>query len=107
MQVCRIWYGPEKAFDCVSHDVLLKKLKYYGINDKQYDLYKSYLLNRKQRTAILNGTDSSKVNFQWVKVTNGVPQGPILGPLNAFPFHLHMMLVFFISQANPIKCNVN
>jgi hypothetical protein len=33
----------EKAFDCVSHEILLNKLRYYGIKDRQYNLYKSYL----------------------------------------------------------------
>jgi hypothetical protein len=55
MQVSGIFCDLEKAFDCVSHEVLLNKLKYYGIKDKQYNLYKSYLQNRKQRTTICNG----------------------------------------------------
>jgi hypothetical protein len=50
MQVSGIFCDLEKAFDCVSHEILLTKLRYYGIKDKQYNLYKSYLLNRKQRT---------------------------------------------------------
>jgi hypothetical protein len=33
----------EKAFDCVSHEILLNKLRYYGIRDKQYNLYESYI----------------------------------------------------------------
>jgi hypothetical protein len=70
----------EKAFDCISHEILLNKLRYYGIKDKQYSLYQSYLSNRKQRTAICNGLDS-KVNSRRAKITNGVPQGSILGPL--------------------------
>jgi len=36
----------EKAFDCVNHDILLSKLKFYGISDKKFQLYQSYLGNR-------------------------------------------------------------
>jgi hypothetical protein len=49
----------EKAFDCVDHDIQLSKLKFYGISDKDFQLYKSYLDNRYCRTAIYN--DSEKV----------------------------------------------
>jgi hypothetical protein len=51
------------------------------IRDKHYNLYKSYLQNRFQRTAILNGQNKKKVFIDWVKVTNGVPQGSTLEPL--------------------------
>jgi hypothetical protein len=33
----------EKVFDCISNEILLNKLRYYGIKDKQYNLYQSYL----------------------------------------------------------------
>jgi hypothetical protein len=62
----------KKAFDCVNHEVLLDKLKYYGINDKQYNLYKSYLQDRFQRTSLVNILDNKKVFSNWVKVKNGV-----------------------------------
>jgi hypothetical protein len=71
----------EKAFDCVSHEVLLNKLRYYGIKYKQYNLYKSYLQDRFQSTTICSGLNNRKVYSGWAKVTNGVPQGLILGPL--------------------------
>jgi hypothetical protein len=61
MLVGGIFCDLEKAFDCVSHEVLLNKLRYYGINDKQYNLYKSYLQNRFQRTTISNGSNNYKV----------------------------------------------
>jgi hypothetical protein len=71
----------EKAFDRVSHEVLLNKLRYYGTNNKQYNLYKSYLQDRFQRTIISNGANNYEVYSGWTKVSNGVPQGSILGPL--------------------------
>jgi len=36
----------EEAFDCGNHDILLSKLKFYGISDKDLQLYQSYLGNR-------------------------------------------------------------
>ena len=65
----------QKAFDTVSHDILLKKLHHYGIRGTAHNLLRSYLSNRKQRTKI--GNVISDVAF----VLWGVPQGSILGPL--------------------------
>ena len=71
----------EKAFDCVNYDILLYKLKFYGIRDKAVQLYQSYLGNRYCRTAIYNGNRTSNKVSDWAKVRHGVPQGTILGPL--------------------------
>ena len=38
-----------KAFDCLPHDLLLLKLKYYGLSDSALKLMERYLTNRKQR----------------------------------------------------------
>ena len=37
-----------EAFDTVEYSILLKKLKYYGITDKNLACFESYLSNRKQ-----------------------------------------------------------
>ena len=71
----------EKAFGCVNHDILLSKLKFYGINDKDFQLYQSYLSNRYCRTAIYNDTENSNKISYWASVRHGIPQGSVLGPL--------------------------
>ena len=71
----------EKSFDCVNYDILLYKLKFYGIRDKDLQLYQSYLGNRYCRTAIYNGIKNSDKVSDRAKVRHGVSQGSILGPL--------------------------
>jgi len=60
LQVGGIFCDMEKAFDCVDHDILLRKLKFYGISCKDLALYHSYLDNRHCRTAIYDD-NSNKV----------------------------------------------
>ena len=64
-----------KAFDTVNHQILLKKLDYYGIRGVPNTWFKSYLNQRKQVTYV-NNTYSNICN-----ITTGVPQGSVLGPL--------------------------
>jgi len=65
----------QKAFDCVDHDILLSKMKFYGISGSTGKLMKSYLRQRYQRVVINNNWSS------WKEVQHGVLQGSILGPL--------------------------
>lgn len=64
-----------KAFDCLPHELILEKLKFYGLDDKAVNILGSYLSNRKQRVK-LGDTYSS-----WMGVSAGVPQRSILGPI--------------------------
>jgi len=41
-----------KAFDCVNHDILLMKFRYYGIHGTVATWFRPYLTNRKQETEI-------------------------------------------------------
>ena len=64
-----------KAFDCISHDLLIAKLNAYGLSPFALKLAHSYLQNRKQRTKI--GSSYSL----WEEIVSSVLQGSILGPL--------------------------
>jgi hypothetical protein len=69
-----------KAFDCVSHDILIKKLEFYGVSGKFGALIKSYLKGRYQRVN-LGANNSINSSSSWAEVKFGVPQGSVLGPL--------------------------
>ena len=62
---------PSKAFDCLSHKLLLAKPHAYGFSITALRLIHSYLGNRRQRTKI-NMPYSS-----WGEIVFGVPQGSI------------------------------
>jgi hypothetical protein len=69
-----------KDFDCVNHDILIAKLEHYGIQETTLNWFKSYLINRKQRTKIsINGNQT--YYSTWGTVKQGMPQGSVLGPL--------------------------
>jgi hypothetical protein len=70
----------QKAFDYVNHEILISKLKFYGISGIANRLIKSYLLSRYQRV-IITDNNLNKISSRWEEVKYGVPQGSILGPL--------------------------
>ena len=76
-----------KAFDSLSHDLLIAKLDAYGFQFNSVKLIHSYLVNRQQRVRI-NSNYSS-----WSEILFGVPQGSILGPL-LFNIYLSDLFLF-------------
>jgi len=64
-----------KAFDLVPHDWLLMKLAASGVNSRVVVWVREFLVGCIQRVRV--GRQISKE----VKVTSGVPQGSVLGPL--------------------------
>ena len=72
---CGIFIDLQKDFDTVNHNILLNKMKHYGIRKTALNWFNSYLSNRKQFVCV-NGRSSSPCN-----ISCGIPQGSVLGPL--------------------------
>jgi hypothetical protein len=79
--VGRILCDLQKAFDCDSHDMLIKKLVFYGITVKYGALNKSYLKGRYQRVNLYTHNSLSSFPAQWTEIPSGIPQGSIFGSL--------------------------
>ena len=77
-----------KAFNCVQHPTLLRKLYDLNLGSDTIQWITSYLGNREQRT-LANGVYSSSL-----PVTQGVSQGSVLG------------LLFYIIYSNDITENI-
>ena len=75
LQTDIIYLDISKAFDTVSHGILLEKLWSIGITGVLWSWFKNYLTNRYERVSIKN------CYSELLPVVLGVPQGSILGPL--------------------------
>ena len=64
-----------KAFDCISHELLIVKLNAYGFDETSLKVINSNLKNRTQTTKV--GSSFSEL----LNIIFGVPQGSIIGPL--------------------------
>ena len=63
-----------KAFDSISHEILLQKLTMLKIDDNAMSMMESFLINRQQKVTLPSGCSD------WIQLYQGVPQGTVLGP---------------------------
>ena len=66
-----IFLDLKKAFDCVRHTILLRKLYNYGITEKSLEWFQSYITDRIQICKV-NQTLSNK------RIVEGLNLGPLL-----------------------------
>jgi hypothetical protein len=67
------YFDYAKAFDKVSHRLLMIKLKAYGIDGKLLAWIEAWLTNRKQRVVV------GDAKSFWLEVLSGTTQGTVLG----------------------------
>ena len=70
-----IFFDFSKAFDRVSHQILLEKLSQLGISGNLLDWIRSFLVQRQMRVRVADHLSEP------VRVKSGVPQGSVLGPI--------------------------
>ena len=75
-----VFIDMSKAFDTLSHDILLRKLQKYGIRGTPLKWFESYLEDRSMRVKIPSSNGTMEYST-YHPLTHGTPQGSCLGPL--------------------------
>ena len=82
----------QKAFDTIDHEILLEKMIYIGFSEQVINWFRSYLSNRTFQVKI------GKTLSDAGKLSCGVPQGSILGPL--------LFLLYINDMPQALSCDL-
>ena len=82
-----------KAFDCITHDLIISKLAAYDFDTNALKLIHNHLSNRKQRMKVNSGYSI------WKDIFYVAPQGSISGPLF---FNIHLCDLFYFLENTDI-----
>ena len=81
LQTAAIFLDLSKAFDTLSHDILLKKLDIYGIRGICNKWFESYLTNRNIQVKCKTLSSNNIETSNRLQIKYGTAQGSCLGPL--------------------------
>ena len=82
----------QKAFDTINHEILLDKLP-IGFSKNTISRYESYLAERHFTVEVANRVS------KFSKISSGVPQGSILGPL--------LFLIYVNDMSQAVECDLH
>ena len=102
-----IYIDLPKAFDTLNHNILLQKLKYYGITGTSVNLLQSYLSERYQYV------EYNEHRSNTLPISTDVLQGSLLGPLlfliyiNNLPMETDVFNMLMYVDNRSLYCNIN